>query len=97
MQLVGHLYTLSFLSYRNVKDQVSYPYKTTGKIIVLYILILYTTKNHDFTLTLPPSIFTERNDQYGNQPNSRELLMMGIVVPEKCWPYKKYNKIISGI
>ena len=31
--------TLSFLSSRNVKDQVSHPYKTTGKIIVLYILI----------------------------------------------------------
>ena len=31
--------TLSFLSSRNVSDQVSQPYKTTGKIIVLYILI----------------------------------------------------------
>ena len=31
--------TLSFLSSRNVKDQVSHPFKTTGKIIVLYILI----------------------------------------------------------
>jgi len=31
--------TLSFLSSRNVGDQVSHPYKTTGKIIVLYILI----------------------------------------------------------
>ena len=30
--------TLSFLSSRNVSDQVSHPYKTTGKIIVLYIL-----------------------------------------------------------
>ena len=29
--------TLSFLSSRNVNDQVSHPYKTTGKIIVLYI------------------------------------------------------------
>ena len=28
--------TLSFLSSRNVNDQVSHPYKTTGKIIVLY-------------------------------------------------------------
>ena len=27
--------TLSFLASRNVKDQVSHPYKTTGKIIVL--------------------------------------------------------------
>ena len=31
--------TLSFLSSRNVSDQVSHPYKTTGKIIVLFILI----------------------------------------------------------
>ena len=31
--------TLSFLSPRNVSDHVSHPYKTTGKIIVLYILI----------------------------------------------------------
>jgi len=31
--------TLCFLSSRNVSDQVSHPYKTTGKIIVLYILI----------------------------------------------------------
>jgi hypothetical protein len=23
--------------------------------------------------------------------------MMGIVVPETCWAYKKYNEIISGI
>ena len=31
--------TLSILSSRNVSDQVSHPYKTTGKIIFLYILI----------------------------------------------------------
>ena len=31
--------TLSFLSSRNVSDQVSHTYKTTGKIVVLYILI----------------------------------------------------------
>jgi len=30
---------LSFLSSHNVNDQVSHPYKTTGKILVLYILI----------------------------------------------------------
>ena len=30
---------LSFLSSRNVSNQASHPYKTTGKIIVLYILI----------------------------------------------------------
>jgi len=57
----------------------------------------YTTKNHKVTLTLPLSIFTERNNQCGNQHYSRELLMMGIVVPETCWAYKKYNNIISEI
>ena len=31
--------TLSFLASLNVSDQASQPYKTTGKIIVLYILI----------------------------------------------------------
>jgi hypothetical protein len=31
--------TLSFLSSFNISDQVSHPCKTTGKIIVLYILI----------------------------------------------------------
>jgi hypothetical protein len=30
--------TLSLCSYLNVKDQVSHPYKTTGRIMVLYIL-----------------------------------------------------------
>jgi len=43
------------------------------------------------------SIFTERNDKCGSQHYSRELLMMGIAVPEICRAYKKYNKIISGI
>ena len=32
-------YTLSLLSSLNVSDQVSHPYNTTGRIIVLYILI----------------------------------------------------------
>ena len=31
--------TLSFLSSRNVSDQVLHPYKSTGKIVVLYTLI----------------------------------------------------------
>jgi hypothetical protein len=32
-------YTLSLCSSLNVRDNVSHPYRTTGKIIVLYILI----------------------------------------------------------
>ena len=34
----------------------------------------------------------ERNDQCGNQHHGRELLMMGVVMPETCLAYKKYNK-----
>ena len=37
------------------------------------------------------------NDQCGNQHYSRELLMMGIVVPKTFWAYKKYNKVLSDI
>ena len=36
--------TLSFLSSRNVSDQVSHPYKTTGKIIVLWKLAHITNE-----------------------------------------------------
>jgi len=41
---------------------------------------------------LQPAENQERNEQCGNQYYSRELLMLGIVVPETCWAYKKYNK-----
>jgi len=36
------------------------------------------------TPNLQPTANQERNDQCGNQHYSRELLMMGIVVPETC-------------
>ena len=46
---------------------------------------------------LHPIANQERNDQCGYQHHSRDLLMMGIVMPETCSAYKKYNKIVSGI
>jgi len=42
---------------------------------------------HYTSLTAPNLQLTanqERNDQCGNQHHSRELLMVGIVVPETC-------------
>jgi hypothetical protein len=55
---------------------------------------------HYSSLTAPNLQHTtnqERNDQCGKEHHSSELLMIGIVMPETCWAYKKYNKIISGI
>jgi len=42
---------------------------------------------HYSSLTAPnlqPTANQERKDEYGNQHCSRELLMMGIVMPEIC-------------
>ena len=55
---------------------------------------------HYSSLTAPnfqPTANQELNDQCGNQHYSRELLVMGIAVPETCWAYKKYNTTISGM
>jgi hypothetical protein len=38
--------TLSLRSSLNVSNQVSHPYRTTGKIIVLYILIFKKCSTH---------------------------------------------------
>jgi len=49
---------------------------------------------HYFTLMaphLPHTANQEQPDQRGKH-NSHELLMMGIVMLETCWAYKKYNK-----
>ena len=69
-------------------------------IIVSHALCYSLQPGHYSNLTAPnlqPTANQERNDQAGNQHYSRELLMMGIIVPEICWTYKKHNKIISGI
>jgi len=67
-----------------------------GRFVLGYSL----QPGHYFSLPAPnfqPTANQERNDQCGNQHYSRELLMIGIVVPETCWAYKKYNKIITSI
>ena len=39
----------------------------------------------------------EQYDQCGNSADSRELLMMDILMSETCWAHKKWNKIASDI
>jgi hypothetical protein len=67
-------------------------------LVLLYVYSLQP--GHYSSLTAPklqPTANQERYDQCGNQHYSRELMMIGIVVPETYWDYKKYNKLISGI
>ena len=62
--------------------------------------VLGLQPGHYSSLTAPnlqPTANQERNNQCGNQHYSRELLMMGIVVPETCWTCKMHNKTMSDI
>jgi len=68
--------------YKNIKRRL---YKTMAAIW------------YNKTPNLQPTANQERNDQCGNQHYSRELLMMGRVVPETYRDCKNYNKIISGV
>jgi len=83
--------------------------RTMILITTLIVSFLVCWFKHDFCLSLQPGHHSnltapnlhhtanqERYDQCGNQHHSLELLMMGIVMPETCWAYKKYNKITSG-
>jgi len=65
-----------------LKNQINVSYY----FIVLLIGSSLQPKHHS-SLTAPNFQSTanqERNDQCGNQHHSRELLMMGIVMPETC-------------
>jgi len=64
------------------------PRKETTFERVAGLKFLYSLQvGHHSRLTAPnfqPTANEERNDQCGNQHYSRELLMMGIVMPETC-------------
>jgi len=58
-----------------------------GRFVLGLLYVLGLQPGHYSSLTAPnlqPTASQERNDQCGNQHYSRELLMMGIVVPETC-------------
>jgi len=72
---------------------------TTLVVSLLVCSMLEVQPGHYSSLTAPNLQHTanqELNDQRGNQHHSRELLMMGIVMPETCCAYKKYNKLIAN-
>jgi len=73
------LLPVSGLEHRTVQAKAS--------VTVPVVLCFSLQPGHHSSLTAPNLQSTanqERNDQCGNQDYSRELLMMGIVVPETC-------------
>ena len=48
-------------------------------------------------LSFHPAATRESDGLCGNQRYRRELLTMGVMVPETCSAKYKYNKVISGI
>jgi len=57
----------------------------------------HTTKHHKCTLTLNPPPLQNKTTDAVIQQHSRKLLMMDILMSEKCWAHKKWNKIASDI
>ena len=56
-------------------------------LVVSFLVCCRLQPGHYSSLTAPnlqPTANQERNNQCGNQHHSRELLMMGIVLPETC-------------
>ena len=70
--------------------------------VLFYLWYVRTAGYIGYLSSLPTSNFQPTGTQEpdgpcGNQHYSRELLMMGIEVPETCWAYHKYNKTRSRI
>ena len=56
-------------------------------------------ETHPFWLNLSfrPAETRETDGLCGNQRKRRELLTMGIMLPETCWAHHKHKNVISGI
>jgi len=82
----GYKCVFEICCYRTL-DTVTYIYIYIYCCLYTYFVISRLQPGHYSRLPTPNLQHTanqERNDQCGNQHHSRELLMMGIVVPETC-------------
>ena len=88
------LYILSLCSSLNVRDQVSYPYKTTGKIIVLYrhqIIVLY---RHQI-IVLYVLIFTILEANWKTKDSA--LNDSKYSLPGICWFFQEYLQYLAAM
>ena len=85
-------HVLSFLSSHNVNDQVSHPYKTKGKIIVLYILIFKFQQRTTQLLHATASLYLQLQRLYcsavaSHLPNTsnRHIWHTSVMCREERW------------
>ena len=73
--------TLSLCSSRNMSDQVSYPYKTTGKIICMYMFIFkfLDSKLEDSRSQWPRGL--------RRRPTAARLLRLWVRIPPRAWMF----------
>ena len=57
----------------------------------------HTTKHHQCTLTLNPPSLQNKTTDVVIQQQSRKLWWWILLVSERCWAHKKWNKIASDI
>ena len=87
-----HNASLNLTGLNNVAGKVVARYTSVGFEVLFTVaacsgIRYWLQPGHHSSLTAPnlqPTANQERNDKSGSQHYSRELLMMGIVMPEKC-------------
>jgi hypothetical protein len=88
--------TLSLCSFINVRDQVSHPYRTTGKIIVSYILIFMLL---DRILWLAdPLLYGLDDRKVGVQVSAGSRIFSSPRFPDRLWgPPSFLSNVYRGL